>query len=408
MSIFLFLLFQLSFSKQLSTVISLTQKEPWKYVTKFAMGIGKGTWEIRAQLVSPIEAESSEYLSFIASVYIDTNWPDVFTLDTCLEKEEISNSKHILLIPVNGKWSSAYSGTAIQKTRPRFWYFSLSNSQLTKTHRVRVEIWLKNADSSEFSTEDNGLQYIYPCILLIYFFILFKTLVSLLDKFEKTITIEPSSLILNLAIFSQFGGILFEVIHLWIYSYNGKGIMLLELLYQSLELVSSIIVTVLLILIANGWTLKYRSFPDADIYIPISMIIIAVNLVIVALGKLSDDSYNKYTDYEGVAAFFIIVFRILSWLWFIFLIKELEKNANLKLLNFLFKFSIISTGYFLALPAVVIFSWVFEPYVRKIVVVLLINIIQIMIFSFLTHMFGEKSDFYKISTMSESVLPGGD
>ena len=84
----------------------------------------------------------------------------------------------------------------------------------------------------------------------------------------------------------------------------------------------------------------------------------------------------------------------------------MQKTASHKLLDFLWKFSIMASLYFLSFPFVVIFSWVFDAYVRNKVVVILMNLIQILVFIFLTHLFSEKSTFYKISTMSESVLPG--
>ena len=66
----------------------------------------------------------------------------------------------------------------------------------------------------------------------------------------------------------------------------------------------------------------------------------------------------------------------------------------------------MASFYFLALPATVLISWIFEAYVRNIVVVITTNVIQVIVFIFLTHLFSERSTFYKISTMSESVLPG--
>ena len=222
----------------------------------------------------------------------------------------------------------------------------------------------------------------------------------------KNEDLEANLLILNFAIFSQFGSIFFEVIHLWLYSYNGYGFIAFDLLHQLLEVLSYIIVSILLILIASGWTLKYRDFPDPDIFLPISILIITINLLIVGIGRITDDSYYKYTDYEGVPGFLLVLFRVGSCGWFIYLIKELQNNANTKLLDFLFKFAVAGSGYFLSLPLLIVFSWVLEPYIRKIVIALLINLVQILIFYFLTYLFSEKSAFYKLSTLSKSVLPG--
>ena len=152
--------------------------------------------------------------------------------------------------------------------------------------------------------------------------------------------------------------------------------------------------------------MKFRDFPDADIYIPIALFVVVLNLMVVGIGRITEDSYNKFSDYEGVPGYFLVTFRVLLWVWFMYLIRDMQTRASQKLMSFLSKFSIMASLYFLALPAVIIFSWVFASYVRNKVVVCLTNFIQVLVFLFLTHLFSEKSTFYKVSTMSESVLPG--
>jgi hypothetical protein len=226
-------------------------------------------------------------------------------------------------------------------------------------------------------------------------------------SYEKNDDVPLSLIILNGSIFTQFGGILFKIVHLWVFWYNGKGVLFIDIVSQALEVISTILVSVLFILIASGWTLKYKGFPEADIYIPISMLIIAINLIIIAIGKISDDAYDKFSDYEGFPGFFIILLRILSWVWFLFLEKELEKFAAVRLRNFLFNFMICVTIYFLSLPFIVVVSWVFEPYSRKLVIFVLNNLVQVVIFIYTQYLLSDKSEFYQISILSKSVLPMG-
>lgn len=406
MMVLLIFLAKLAECKLFSSTVTLTPQESWAYLSKFAMSVGQGEYSIKVQLVGPINKDSSDNLSIVSNIYIDTTWTDVPYLTDCKEKEHLSNREAILLVPRNGEWSNTIEGRLKQNVRTRFWYFALSTCDTQEKFKVRVEIHFLNSNGEEFSAEDNGLQYVYPMILMVYFMFLFRNMLSIVWKFEKSDDIAVTLVIFNGAILTQFGAIFFKVIHLWIYWYNGKGFLVFDILHQALEVISAIILTVLFILIANGWTLKYRDFPDADIYIPISMLIVSINLIVVAVGKISDDAYNKYTDYEGISAFFIIVFRILSWCWFIYVIKDLDNDRNKKITDFVFKFKVIVSIYFWSMPFLVIFSWVFEPYVRKLVIVLLSNLIQVNVFFYTSHLFSEKSQFYKISTLSQSVLPG--
>lgn len=404
MIFFLILLLE-TYAKFISTTIVITSDEPWKYISKFAMIIGKGKFEVRAQFLSPI-LKSSEAIPFQTSIYIDKLWPDVLSTVSCTDKENTSGNTRQINLPTNGDWSNKVDGILTQNVKTHFWYLTFSKCDITTKHKIRLEIQFTNSDGSEFSAEDHGMQYVFPVILLIYFSFVFKNLLLLVTKFEKSEEIEPSTLVLSLAIFAQFSAIFFEVIHLWIYVYNGSGFLVFDVFHQSLQVISEIIITVMFILIASGWTLKYKSFPDADIYIPISMLVISINLVIIGLGRLADDSYHKYSDFEGISAFLLVAFRIASWGWFIYLVKDMDRSAGVKLMNFLFEFTILASGYLLSLPFVIVLSWVFEPYWQKIVISLLSNLIQVAVFIFLTHLFSNHSAYYQLSTMSESVLPG--
>lgn len=400
------LLIGIAFSKYVSTVITLTPEQPWKYVSKFASNIGKGAWEMKAKLMKPSDHESNNFIEFQSTVYIDNKWEDTLSQDSCKDKEAVSKRQKILRVPRNGEFSDTVDGTMTQNSRTHFWYFAISACDIKDRQKLRVEMKFLNSDGSEFSAEEHGLQYVYPVILLVFLIALSGNMFRLIKKFQKTDDLESNLLVLNIAIGCQFLGILFEVLHIWVYAYNGKGIAVFDVFYQALEVLSSVIVTILLIIIASGWTLKYKDFPDADVYIPISLFVVVLNLMIVGLGRITEDSYYKNSDYEGIPGFCLIFMRIALWLMFIYLIRDMQKKANQKLLSFLLRFSIMASLYFLALPIVVVFSWVFVDYVRNKVVVVLTSFIQILVFIFLTHLFSEKSTFYKISTMSESVLPG--
>ena len=393
-------------SKQLTTTISLSPSDPWKYLTKFSMMPGRGSFKLRAQLVSSRPLDSNQ-IQLVSNIFMDKSWPQVLLETNCTDKYRGASTHYTLDMPNDGTWSKEISGFLKQKFNPRFWYFTFSSCGIKEKVKIRVEVLLKNSNESEFSAEDMGLEYAHIFILLIYFFFLSKNTFRIVVSYEKNDDVPLSLIILNGSIFTQFGGILFKIVHLWVFWYNGKGVLFIDIVSQALEVISTILVSVLFILIASGWTLKYKGFPEADIYIPISMLIIAINLIIIAIGKISDDAYDKFSDYEGFPGFFIILLRILSWVWFLFLEKELEKFAAVRLRNFLFNFMICVTIYFLSLPFIVVVSWVFEPYSRKLVIFVLNNLVQVVIFIYTQYLLSDKSEFYQISILSKSVLPMG-
>jgi Ca2+/H+ antiporter len=74
--------------------------------------------------------------------------------------------------------------------------------------------------------------------------------------------------------------------------------------------------------------------------------------------------------------------------------------------SFVFQFAIMASIYFLVHPCLVFISWLFTPYLRLKVITIGSNAIMMLTFLALAHLFSEKSSYYKVSTMSDSVLPG--
>ena len=395
-------------SKSVTTTLTLSPELNWKYVSKFAVDIGKGSWEMKAKLAKPLDANSSDRLKLVTSVYLDDFWEDALYADSCISKTAASKREKYLKVPLNGEWSSEISGILSQRLRPHVWYFSVSDcdQELTEKIRLKVEMHFLNADESEFSLEDKGMVYLFPVMMVAYLAALSGNLLKLIKKFQKTEDLEPNLLMLNLAVGCQFCGICCEILHLWIYAYNGKGLPVFNFFYQILEVMSGLMVTIMFIIMASGWTLVYRDFPDADVYIPVSLLVVLLNLLVVGIGRVTDDAYYKFSDYEGIPGLLLIFMRLGMWGWFLYLVWSLQSSLQGKKMSFVLNFSILASVYFLAQPFLVVFSLAFVNYWRNTIVVVGTTCIQTSVFFFLSHLFSEKSTYYKISTMSESVLPG--
>ncbi|OMJ68862.1 hypothetical protein SteCoe_33554 [Stentor coeruleus] len=400
------LLLSLAQGKHVSTVLSLTLDEPWKYVSKFASNIGTSSWDMKVKYYKPLDKNSEKFTEFKSSVYIDSKWPDALIQQSCENKESVSKKHKTLQVPINGKWSETIEGTLSTNLHTHFWYISLSSCNITSAFRFRVEMNFLQPDGSHFSAEEQGLDYVFISVLIIFFIALCGNMIKLIKDFKKTADLETNLLVLNIAIGFQFLGIICEVLHIWVYSYNGRGIVVLDVFFQIFECLSSIIITILLIVISTGWTLKYKNFPDPDTYVPICLLVVIINLLIVGIGRITEDSYYRNSDFEGLTGYFLVSIRVIMWFWFVFNMRRLYENANEKFFKVLNRFGIMASGYFLTLPVVLGISWSFEPYMRNVFVVVAVNCMQVLVFVFLTHLFSEKSAFYKASTMSGSVLPG--
>ena len=404
---FLILLFSCAPAKFVSTSVMLSDLLHWKYITKFAMDKGTGEYSVRAKFTKAVN-EFNETRVLTVPIVQDTRWEDVLNQETCDAKRRVARFEKEIELPTNGNWSVTVYGSLKQNVRPYFWFLSLADCKrsLLDSHRIRIEINITNTDGSHFSLEDQGLGYVYLFYFVAFTGLLSSSVVRLLNRFQKTDSIEPPLLILSIAVSSEISGLMFEALHLWLYSYDGTGISIFEYFFQTADLISQLVVTILFLLISSGWILRYSEFPDLDISLPISFLVILLNLMIAGLGKLTDDSYSKFTDYEGLAGGLLLTLRLGMWGWFVFSMRELYISSQGQEKHLIWTFSFVASIYFLALPVLVIISWFIAPYVRKPVVTIGGLAIQLAVFLLLSRLLSEKSTFYKMSTLAGSVLPG--
>jgi hypothetical protein len=175
---------------------------------------------------------------------------------------------------------------------------------------------------------------------------------------------------------------------------------------QAFETISYLIITILFLLVASGWTIKYKELPDADVFVPVALLSVFMHLLIVGLGRVTDDSYYKFSDYEGVPGILLIILRLGMWVWFFMNIRQQLSETQGQVAGFVFNFSIVASLYFLGVPILAIVSWLFRTYWRQKIITIGNLIIQTGIFFLLTYLFSEKSTYYKVSTMSQGILPG--
>lgn len=407
MALYIVLCIAAVIAKQVTTTVTLTPENNWKYVSKFAMDIGKGDWSIRVRYNRALN-ETDEESRVKASIYLDDNWSDVLSQEVC--KSKLAEAKRVknLDVPVNGEWSKEITGTLSQKVRPHVWYFALSDcdGNLNGKSRFKVEITVTNPNGSHFSLEEQGLEYLYTLLLIFLSAFLYTDLRKFMRHYRLTDEIEGPLLGVCIAIVCAFSSVLVESLHLWVYSYNGRGLIVLDFMAQAFEVLSQLTLTVMMILISSGWTLKYREFPDADIYLPVSLLVGMLHVLIVGIGRVADDSYYKFSDYEGVTGLIIVIMRLGMWGWFVYCINDLLKSVTGQIAKFTRYFGVIASVYFLALPLIIVISWAFEPYTRHKAVRIGTWALQAVAIAAMSRLFGEKSSYYKISTMSSSVLPG--
>jgi hypothetical protein len=405
--VWLLLSLALAAGKLVAPLISFSDTSRWAYVSKFTLLEGRGLWNLKAKVHRPVNDTSTDRSFLFINVYQDDQFEEALQAGDCKAQVKLAREKRVR-VPLNGEWSVAMMGTLNQLKRVHIWYFTVSDCEGSFPERVklRVEMTMRTRDGSEFSYEDEGLVYIYPIGTGLFALALSASLFKLWRRFKRTEDTDSRQLCLGIAIGMEFCSLLFQSIHLITYSYNGYGVVVLDFFAQTFEAFSQLLVTIVMIMISAGWTLRYREFPDADTYVPIILGTVVLHLVLIGVGKVSDDAHYKSTDFEGTVGWLIIAARLLLWLWFLWNIRSLQATVKGKMNDFVVSFSLFSSLYFLALPGAVLLSFLYPPYQRNTVLAVTMIFIQMVSFWLLNELFSDKSTYFKVSTASEGVLPG--
>jgi len=159
--------------------------------------------------------------------------------------------------------------------------------------------------------------------------------------------------------------IFFQLCHLALLSYNGKGFFLFDIISVVQSIASQLALAVLLIMLAWGWTITRSKIDSQDIElaIPVAAFVLFLHAMIGALIFLDNEESHKYHDYQGVQGILLCLFRLCLYAAFILGIVQTKKDMKDKgKVNFMIMLAIAGTFYFLALPFSVIICGMINPF----------------------------------------------
>lgn len=112
----------------------------------------------------------------------------------------------------------------------------------------------------------------------------------------------------------QILGIMSDLCHQLKYSSNGRGYLVLDVFSTILDGVSSSIMTMLILMMANGWMTSFVKTNEddyLDLYLPLMMIILFVHIVFGALTFVDQDAHHKYHDFHGWQGYFLVLCKFI-------------------------------------------------------------------------------------------------
>ncbi|CAF1640400.1 unnamed protein product, partial [Adineta ricciae] len=295
--------------------------------------------------------------------------------------------------------------------QPRFWYLSLIScywhpntcqwEKVDEDFRITYDIWVVNGNP-EAKTRDNRFEYhfsydihdlvevYFVCILLYLFiplpFVLFKI---------RSLTYIKHPILISYFLFQLlfFLGNTFNLIHYFIFAYNGVGSYLLVHIGNLITIVGESILILLLLFIAKGWLVNATVLRDGKKMIILFILYTIACCSCYILSVLTINPLVDSNHYQTFANYFSLLFRCFVMFLFVFELKETtQEEKNFRKLQFFHHFGACCMVWFIYPTALIfIMSFVTELYRVKLIisVVTLVNFLSILIMSYI--LFSPKS-----------------
>lgn len=379
----------------------------WKYVSKFGYSVGSGTWAIRFKTLRPY---TSKEVTVTADVFLDLEWEKVEAEPNVCQRHKFRRASGSVTLPASGDWSPWINGTLSQTARAYVWYVAAHDcsNQFSSPTRIKFEYVALQENGDHFSVEQLGSYWIALLELLFFAALSWRVFQDCKRYIRSTDSLHPVMITFVSMIALHFVAILFQFIHFRSYGYDGQGIKALDVIAEILNVLSQVIGTSLLVLIALGYTLLHSKLGNLDVVIPVVFIIGVMHVLLVGFGKIKDDASYKFYENEGIVGWVLLVLRLLLLAWFIWGVKETRKESGAsKLVYFLHKFLIAGVIYFLSYPLVFVITGLFPPYMRYKVMMLGSFLMRFGSYLWMTRLFMTKGEYYEVSTLKSSFLPGG-
>lgn len=187
-----------------------------------------------------------------------------------------------------------------QHMRPHMWYFTMEDCQdklvthlrnylgndfPTETIKFEWEFKATQPNSSEFSYELFGSMKVAVFQVACYACVFITMAVYQLQEARRSGHVHFMIQILNACVMIQFSSALFYLFHLIIYSFNGLGVPFAEATSEALAMISQVVVSCVLFLIALGYSLNVpASTSPVDVKavgIPVSAVIATIHILLV-------------------------------------------------------------------------------------------------------------------------------
>lgn len=385
----------------------------WRYVNKFGYSVGVGTYRVRLRMMNKQLLLAGVELHL--GVFVDEHWGELQAADNVCDLSRLADTDTRIRLRADGSFAEWTTGRLNQSERPHIWYFAVSDCNANGTfrlgpgvHRVRYEFEALQESGSQFSHEMQYSLHANGLCLLGFTILLLAVARRMLGIAESAGSVHPIIWTLCASMAVQYTTQAFHFMHLGVYSLNGRGLRALEVFTEMLSILAQVAQTSLLIVIALGYTLLQSKLGQLELMIPLCFFIGVVHIIIVGFAKIKDDAAYKFHENEGAVGWVLLITRMLMYAWFLWAVHSSSSAGGFQVQRFLAKFRLAGSAYFLSYPAIFLATKFADPSAQYALMSWGLMAAQLGTNLWLARLFLTRGDYFKVSTLSDSGLPGGN
>ena len=344
----------------------------WKHIGRFGFRIGTGNYTFKAKLrhdISDKYHHSHIPLNFVG--FIDEDYAKIKAAKTCVEKLDIVRFNHQFELPLDGCDVPAIWGDLVQKARSRVWHFAIAdcNRLFPETgvahNKIDFTIEVHNSDGSHLSEEENGLliPHLLATGLFLTFFAINVHLV--LRHYRKEGELDYPLILLDIACWSEFLGLAMETLYLGSSMAFGDPFFGSDFLSTAFSMAAEFIMTGLLLLMANGWSIIYAKIEDLDLLAPMGILATLLQITFWAIGRIKDDDPLRTHDYDHWTGYVLFCMKVVFFALFISFGVQTYKKVQKKIKQFVLKVIMIGSVYLLAKPVLLTICTIFVDHMWR-------------------------------------------
>jgi hypothetical protein len=387
-------------AKLVKSTVPLESDNPAVYLTKFATNIGPNPWSFKARISSGAqEHETTKKHPLTIHLIKDEEWdPEILDCNQPHTHKRITYE-----IPANGSWGRKHA-ELLEDTEPRIWFFAISDCQsVLGDVRIRYDLTVKLPDENHLGIEHHGMIGYYVVHIILFLLILLFDVKKLYELYKAKEIIDYSLCALAISIFIQIVALMSHAVNISIVEQEGKHIGGLDFLSALSEFSCQLLVMFIFLFVLDSWSIKFKEFPNPEIYIPLMLMLGSCQFIIAGLGRLSEDAHYKYSIYDGAPIYILTAERLIMLIWFVLKVRYFD-TEGLQLYTSLRKYCSFGVVYMLSVPIMYAMCFGIPLHYRYKAIMMGTVLIQLLTSIYLSLLFTMSSKIFKSSIIPDSII----